>query len=161
MERRCSAVTAPDPAPVDLPLIQGERANANSLEFEIETERACYKPGEEVRGRVAVTPREPVERKALVAGWFQRIQDSHPVEKTPGSPTEEYTRPMVTFAKDVQLVQGQRAEFPFALTLPTDVDPSTEAVHSSISWFVQIKVEFAGATGAIERAQRGIVVYTA
>lgn len=154
-------VAAPDPAPVDLPLIQGERAIANSLEFEIETERGCYRPGEEVRGFVAVTPREPVERKALVAGWFQQMQDSHPVEKTPAMATEAFIRPMVTFAKDVQLVQGQRAEFPFALTLPADVDPTTEAVHSSIGWFVQIKVEFAGATGAIERAQRGIVVYTA
>jgi hypothetical protein len=156
-------IAAPDPAPssTDLPLIQGERAIANSLEFEIETERGCYKPGEEVRGFVAVTPREPVDRKALVAGWFQQMQESHPVEKTPGSATEAFIRPMVTFAKDVQLVQGQRSEFPFALTLPGDVDPTTEAVHSSIRWFVQIKVEFAGATGAIERAQRGIVVYTA
>ncbi|CAM3972955.1 hypothetical protein [Smaragdicoccus niigatensis] len=153
-------IAAPEPKPTDLPLIQGERALANTLHFEIETDRACYKPGEEVRGVVAVTSREPVSRKALVAGWFQRLQASHPVEKTPGSATEEYTRPMVTFAKDVQLRQHQRAEFPFALTLPLDVDPTTEAVNSSIDWFVQIKVEFAGATGGIERAQRGIVVHT-
>lgn len=154
-------VAAPDPVPTDLPLVQGERALASTLAFEIETERACYRPGEEVRGVVAVTSREPVTRKALVAGWFQRLQASHPLEKNPGSTTDEYVRPMVTFAKDVQLVQGQRAEFPFALTLPADVDPTTEAVHSSIDWFVQIKVEFAGATGGIERAQRGIVVHTA
>jgi hypothetical protein len=156
-------VAAPDPvpAPTDLPLIQGGSALANSIDFDIVTERSCYQPGDEVRGVIGVTSREVVTRKALVAGWFQQVQDSHPVEKTPGSATEAFIRPMVTFAKDVQLTAGVRSEFPFALTLPTDVDPTTEAVSSSISWFVQVKVEYAGATGAIERAQRGIIVHTA
>ena len=82
-------VAAPDPAPADLPLVQGERAIANDLVFEIETERACYRPGEEVRGTVAVTPTESVRpqgpgRRLVPAA----IQESHPVEKTPGSPTE-------------------------------------------------------------------------
>ncbi|MFL6107416.1 MAG: hypothetical protein ACJ72L_10665 [Marmoricola sp.] len=156
-------VAAPEPAPAttDLPLVQGESALAHSLEFEIETERGCYRPGEEVRGFVAVTPRDPVDRKALVAGWFQRVEESHPLEKTPGGTTETFTRPMVTFEKDVQLVTGQRSEFAFALTLPSDADPTTEAVHCSVDWFLQIKVEFAGMTGGIERAQRGIIVHTA
>jgi hypothetical protein len=156
-------VAAPDPAPAsaDLPLVQGQSALNNTVTFEVETERACYKPGDEVRGTVAVTPREPVTRKALLALWFRREQDSHPLEKTPGSATEAFTRPMVSIVKDVQLVQGQRVEFPFAATLPADVDPTTEAVHSSISWSVQVKLEFAGATGGIERAERGIVVHTA
>ncbi|HET6153365.1 MAG TPA: hypothetical protein VFE15_10425 [Marmoricola sp.] len=155
------AAPEPQPATTDLPLIQGERAIANSLDFDIVTERSCYKPGEVVRGTVGVTSREIVMKKALVAGWFQRMQESHPVTKTPGEKIDGYTRPMTNIAKDVMLIAGQRSEFPFELTLPADVDPTTEAVHSSIDWFVQIKVEFAGATGAIERAQRGIIVYTA
>ena len=155
-------IGAPDPAPasIDLPLIQKQRAIADSLTFEIETEKGAYRVGEQVRGVIAVTPRETPTRTASVAGWFQRIQESHPLEKNPGSATDAYVRPMTTFAENVQFVGGQRVEFPFALILPTDLDPTTEAVHSSIDWFVQIKVEFSGATGAIERAQRGIVVYT-
>jgi hypothetical protein len=156
-------VAAPDPAPAstDLPLVQGESALNDTVTFEIETERACYRPGDEVRGVVALTPREPVTRKALLALWFRKEQTSHPQEKTPGGTTETFTRPMVSIVKDIQLVQGQRAEFPFTATLPDDVDPTTEAVHSSLSWSVQIKLEFAGATGGIERAERGIVVHTA
>ncbi|RNL80907.1 hypothetical protein [Nocardioides marmorisolisilvae] len=154
---------APDPAPTsaELPLIQGERALANSILFEIETERGTYRPGEEVRGTVAVTPRDPVDRSALLAVWFQQLTDSHPVEKNPTlGPSESFVRPMTSIAKDVRLVQGQRSEFPFALTLPADAMPTLEAVHSSVRWFVQIKVEFSGMTGAIERAERGIVVHT-
>ncbi|MFC3960819.1 hypothetical protein [Nocardia jiangsuensis] len=45
------------------------------------------------------------------------------------------------------------------MTLPKDIDPITESVRSSINWFVRIEVEFSGATGAIERAERGIAVY--
>jgi hypothetical protein len=155
-------IAAPEPAPAsaDMPLIQGERAIANDLEFEVETERACYKPGDEIRGTIAVTPRTFIDRTALFAVWCQRVQESHPVEKNPGSAIESFTRPIVNIVKDVQLVQHQRTEVPFTVTLPNEVDPTTEAVHSSINWFVQVKVEFSGMTGAIERAQRGIVVYT-
>ncbi|MFL6060751.1 MAG: hypothetical protein ACJ72E_05940 [Marmoricola sp.] len=153
-------VAAPDPLP-DLPLVQGQSALNNTVTFEIETERACYRPGEEVRGVVAVTPREPVTRKALLALWFRKEQTSHPVEKNPGQTVEMFTRPMVNIVKDVQLVQGQRVEFPFAATLPDDADPTTGAVHSSLTWWVQVKLEFSGATGGIERAERGIVVHTA
>ncbi|WP_067689049.1 hypothetical protein [Nocardia jejuensis] len=152
----------PDPLPAsaDLPLIQKTRALNSTLDFEITTEKGAYKAGEEVRGVIAVVSPETPGRTALVAGWFQRVQESHPVSKTIGSPTEAFIRPMTTFAKGVQFIAGQRMEFPFALTLPTDLDPTTEAVHSSINWFVQIKVEFSGATGGIERAEKGIVVYT-
>ena len=156
-------VAAPDPAPAptDLPLVQGRSALNNTLLFEIETERACYRPGDEVRGTVAVTPREYSDRTVLVAGWFRSEQASHPVARTPALATEAFTRPMVTIAKDVQLVQHVRTELPFALTLPADVDPTTEAVNSSLAWFLQIKVEYSGMTGGIERAERGIVVHTA
>lgn len=152
----------PDPLPAsaDLPLIQKTRAMASTLDFEILTEKGAYKVGEQVRGVIAVRSPETPKRTALIAGWFQQVQESHPVEKTPGGPTEAFIRPMTTFAKDIQFTAGQRVEFPFTLTLPTDLDPTTEAVHSSINWFIQIKVEFSGATGAIERAERGIVVYT-
>jgi hypothetical protein len=153
-------VAPADPLP-ELRLIQGQSALNNTLTFEIETEKPCYKPGEEVRGTIAVTPKEFVDRTALVAGWFRWEQTSHPVTKNPGKTIEGFTRPMVTFVKDVQLVQHQRAEFPFALTLPADVDPTTEAVHCSVDWYLQVKVEFSGMTGGIERAEREIVVYTA
>lgn len=156
-------VAAPDPAPAstDLRLIQGERAIANTIDFDIVTERSCYRPGDEVRGVIGVNSREIPTRRCLVAIWFQKVQESHPVEKTPGGATESFVRPIVNIAKDVQLTAGVRSEFPFAITLPADADPTTAAVNSSLDWFVQAKVEFAGATGGIERAQREFIVHTA
>ena len=54
-------VAAPDPLP-ELPLVQGTRAIANTLQWDIRTERPCYRPSEEVRGTITLTPREPVRR---------------------------------------------------------------------------------------------------
>ena len=68
---------------------------------------------------------------------------------------------MLTVAKGLALTEGVRIDIPFAITLPADVDPTTEAVHSSLEWSLQARVMFSGATGGVERARRGIVVYTA
>lgn len=157
-------VGAPDPPPADLPLIQGEVAMSNTLAFDIVTERPCYRAGEEVRGSVSVTPRElgrNAGRPAELGVWFMSLRSSHPLEKTPGDTTESFVRPMVTVAKDLALTDGVTVEIPFAVVLSEDVDPTTAAVHSSLDWFVQARISFAGATGGIERARRGIVVYTA
>lgn len=157
-------VAAPEPTPDrhDLPLVQGERASANSIAFDVTTERTCYRPGDQVRGVLGLTAREPVTRTALVAAWFQKLHLSHPLDKQPpAQPSESFTpRPMIDIAKDVQLVAEQRVELPFVLPLPAGIDPTTEAVHSSLTWNIEFKVEFSGLTGAIERAQLPIVVHT-
>lgn len=154
-------VAAPDPPPADLPLIQGESALSDLVAFDVTTERPCYRAGEPVRGVVTLTPRRAVTRTAELGVWFMRVQRSHPLERTPAEATEAFTRPMVTVAKDLQLVEGVTTAVPFSVTLPADADPTTEAVHCSLDWFVQVRLSFAGATGGIERARRGIVVHTA
>lgn len=158
-------VAAPDPAPerADLPLVQGERRTADSVLFDIAAERTCYLPGSEVRGVLGLTSRDPVARTALVAAWFQELLDSHPLEKVPptGASEAHLPRPMIPVAKGVSLVQGRRVELPFTLPLPTGIDPTTDAVHSSLRWNVEFKVEFSGLTGEIVRARLPIVVHTA
>ncbi len=152
-------VAAPDPVP-ELPLIQGTSALFNSLEWDIRTERPCYRPGEEVRGTIVLTPREPV-RKGNLALTFARMRLSHPLTRTPGTETESFTRPYVEIADGLELTPGFATELPFAAVLPADVDPTTEAVHSSLEWYVQPSVMFEGLTGGVESARRGIVVFTA
>lgn len=152
-------VAAPDPAPV-LPLIQGTRVLFNTLEWDIRTERPCYRPGEEVRGTIVLTPREPV-RKGNLALTFVRTRLSHPLTRTPGSETESFTRPYVEIVEELVLTPGVATEVPFTAVLPAEVDPTTEAVHSSLEWYVEPRVMFEGLTGGVESARRGIVVYTA
>jgi hypothetical protein len=93
--------------------------------------------------------------------YFRFNRLSHPLERAPGDTTEGQTRPTIKVAEDLRFVQGQTTEIPFAITVPADVDPTTEAVHSSLEWFVEAQVSYAGMTGGIERARRGIVIYGA
>ncbi|MET3960722.1 hypothetical protein ABIE44_000656 [Marmoricola sp. OAE513] len=157
-----SAAPDPVPAPEDMELVQGERSFTNSVLFDVTTDRSAYRAGETIHGTIGLTAREPITRTALVAAWFRKVQTSHPLDKQPPlQPNESFTpRPMISIARDVMLVQGQRVEFPFLLPIPADVDPTSEAVHASLDWEIQFKVEFSGMTGAIERAQKKVIFYT-
>jgi hypothetical protein len=52
--------------------------------------------------------------------------------------------------------------FPFEIPLPADAAPTAAAVHSSINWFVQARMMYAGFTAhTLERVRRPIVVVNA
>ena len=154
-------IAAPEPPLPVLELIQGESAIANDLLFDIRTERPTHRPGEEVRGEIVVTPRAPMTRTAKVGVRFARRQLSHPLERAAGDTTLSEIRPTTTVAEDISFVEGETTTIAFGVTLPPDADPTTEAVHSSLDWYVVAEVNFSGMTGAIERARRGIIVHTA
>ena len=154
-------VAAPDPPPAELPLIQGTRAISNSIEWDITTERTCYRPGDVVTGTISLTPREPVTRTGELAVYFMTVFTSHPLERTPAVDTETQTRPPIRVAEDLQLREGETTTLPFSVTLPAEVDPTTEAVHSSVDVFLLARIMFSGLTGGVESARRGIVVFTA
>ncbi|VXC44335.1 hypothetical protein [Aeromicrobium sp. 9AM] len=154
-------VPAPDPLPTESRLVQGERAMANSIHFDIVTDSLAYRAGDVVRGTISVTPTEPVSKSATADVRFYRPQVSHPLEKPPSPVIEWFSRPHVTVAKDLMLAQGVTTEIPFELTLPADASPTVEAVHNSIQWWVMATITYAGLTGAIERARREIFVHNA
>lgn len=153
-------IAAPDPPPTEMPLLQGERAMFNTIEWDITTDRTCYRVGDTVKGEISMTPREPIDRTAELAVYFVTLYTSHPLERTPGSDTDSQTRPPVKIAKDLQLTQGETTTLPYEIVIPSEVDPTTEAVHSSLDVFVHARVMFSGATGGVESAKRGIVVHT-
>lgn len=154
-------VAAPDPPPAELPLVQGTKAIANTIEWDITTERTCYRPGDVVTGTISMTPREPVTRTGELAVYFMTIFTSHPLERTPAGDTETQTRPPIKVAEDLQLRHGETTTLPFSVTLPDEVDPTTEAVHSSVDVSLLARIMFSGMTGGVESARRGIVVHTA
>ena len=153
-------VPAPDPAPAEMPLIQGTRAMFNTIEWDISTERMCYRPGDLVAGTIAMTLREPVTRTGELAIYFMTVFTSHPLERTPGSDTESQTRPPSKVAEGLRLTHGETTIVPFSVTLPAEVDPTTEAVHSSLDVYLLARIMFSGVTGGVESARRGIVVHT-
>jgi hypothetical protein len=154
-------VAAPDPQPADMPLIQGTRALHNSIAWDIATERTCYRPGDVIAGTIALTPREPITRTGELAVYFMTVFTSHPLERTPALDTETQTRPPIMIAEDLRLREGETTTLPFSVTLPDEVDPTTEAVHSSVDVFLLARIMFSGLTGGVESARRGIVVHTA
>lgn len=150
----------PEPPPAELPLVPGNRIGGNELDFDITTERTCYRPGETVSGVVRLTAVKDLSKRGELAISFVRHRLSHPLEKTPGSETEAFTRPHLVVAKDIVFNNGVTVELPFSAVLPEGSDPTTEAVHSSLQWYVYGRVMFEGLTGGVESARRGIVVHT-
>ncbi|MEO6605309.1 MAG: hypothetical protein ABIN55_06820 [Aeromicrobium sp.] len=151
----------PDEVPTETRLVQGERAIANDIVFDLRTEKVAYRLGEEVRGTISVTPRSAVTKSAKADIRFYRPQVSHPLERKPAPHIEWFTRPHITIAEDLALAQGVTTELPFAVRLPDEGEPSLEAVHNSIEWWVVATITFAGMTGAIEKVRREIFVYNA
>ena len=149
----------PDPLPTESRLVQGERAMANSIRFDLVTDRLAYRFGDEVRGTISVTPTEPVTKSATADIRFYRPQISHPLERNPSPVIEWFTRPHVKVAEDLALAQGVTTEIPFAVRLPDEGAPTLEAVHNSVQWWVVATITFAGMTGAIEKVRREITVY--
>lgn len=151
----------PEPLPTETRLVQGERAIANTIHFDVVTDALAYRAGSLVRGTIRATSTEPVTKSATADVRFLRPQVSHPLERPPAPDIEWFSRPHVTVAEDLMLAQGVTTEIPFELALPDDASPTVEAVHSSLEWWVVATITFAGLTGGIERARREIVVYSA
>lgn len=151
---------APDPLPTELRLVQGEFAITTTVDFDLVTDAPAYRAGSPVRGTISVTPTEHVTRSASANVRLMRAQVSHPLKRNPAPRTESFIRPHVTVADDLALVQGVTTEIPFEIMLPADADPTTEAVHNTLEWWLVATVAYAGLTGGIEKARREIVVHT-
>jgi len=150
---------APDPLPTKTRFVEHESALASSVDFAITLDALAYRAGGVVKGTISATPGEPVTKSAKADVRFLRHQISHPLERRPSPRIEWFSRPHVTVAENLALQQGVTTDIPFELTLPADADPTTEAVHNSLEWWVVATVTYAGMTGAIEKARREIVVY--
>lgn len=144
----------PDEPPQDLAI---ERLMGHSCDIVVETERPWYRAGEQLRGTVTLTPHSDVP-EADLAVFLQRFRASHPVERTPGNGnTLDGTR--VQLDKHLVLEDGVPTTVPFTIDIPADADPTSEAVHSSLSWFVQARVLYKGFSSHVpERVRRQFVM---
>jgi hypothetical protein len=119
-----------------------------------------YRAGETISGQITLTPQLDLPDGDLAVSW-QRQRQSHPLVKSP-SPVGELDGRIVPLGKRIPLRAGAPVVFPFALPLPPDAAPTATAVHSSLSWFVQARMYYAGFTShSTERVRRPIVVVNA
>jgi len=119
-----------------------------------------HRAGETITGQVTLTPTMDLPDGDLAVSW-QRDRESHPLTRAPG-PGTELDGPIVTLGKRIPLRAGVPVVLPFEIPLPADAAPTAAAVHSSINWFVQARMMYAGFTGhMLERVRRPIVVVNA
>jgi hypothetical protein len=119
-----------------------------------------YRAGETIAGRVTLTPTMDLPNGDLAVSW-QRERDSHPLTRT-ASLGGQLDGRVVTLGKKIPLRAGVPVVLPFEIPLPADAPPTAAAVHSSINWFVQARMMYAGFTAhQLERVRRPIVVVSA
>ncbi len=121
---------------------------------------AVYRAGETILGQVTLTPTMDLPDGDLAVSW-QRERESHPLTRTPG-PGDQLDGRIVVLDKQIALRGDVPVTLPFEIPLPPDAPPTAAAVHSSLDWFVQAQMTYAGFTGHLpERVRRPIVVVNA
>jgi hypothetical protein len=116
--------------------------------------------GESIAGHAVLTPTIDLPDGDLAVSWQQR-RVSHPLTRDP-SPGGSLDGGIIQLDKRIPLRAGVPVTVPFEIPLPTDAPPTCAAVHSSMDWFVQARMLYAGFnTHMPERVVRPIVVVNA
>jgi hypothetical protein len=119
-----------------------------------------WRAGDTITGHVNLMPTSDLPDGDLAVSW-QRDRESHPLTRAPG-PGGQLDGRVVTLGKRIPLRAGVPVALPFEIPLPADAAPTAAAVHSSINWFVQARMMYAGFTGhMLERVRRPILVVNA
>jgi hypothetical protein len=128
--------------------------------IDITLSKPVWRAGETITGEATLTPTMDLPDGDLAVSW-QRDRESHPLTRAPG-PGGQLDGRIVQLGKRIQLRAGLPVVLPFEIPLPADAPPTAAAVHSSINWFVQARLMYAGFTGhQLERVRRPIVVVNA
>jgi len=119
-----------------------------------------YRAGDTIAGQVTLTPTMDLPDGDLAVSW-QRERESHPLTRT-ASPGGQLDGRVVTLGKRIPLRANVPVVLPFEIPLPADAPPTAAAVHSSMNWFVQARMMYAGFNAhQLERVRRPIVVVSA
>jgi hypothetical protein len=136
-----TVVAGVDDAPADIGALEQVTGSAASR-LDIELSRKVFRAGETIEGAVVVTPSRDLPAGDVRVRW-QRQRDSHPRTRTPGF-DEVVNGRTLQLEKDVTLREGTPIRLPFQTELPVDAPPTASAVNSSMRWFVNATMFYAG-----------------
>jgi hypothetical protein len=136
-----TVVTGVDDAPADIGVLEQVTGSAASR-LDIELPRAVFRAGETIEGAVVVTPSRDLPVGDVRVSW-QWQRDSHPRTRTPGF-DEVVDGRTLQLGKHVTLREGTPVLLPFQTELPVDAAPTASAVNSSMRWFVNATMYYAG-----------------
>jgi hypothetical protein len=135
-------------------------AGAAETVIDITLSSPVWRAGENITGQVTLTPTIDLPTGDLAVSW-QRDRESHPLTRNPG-PGQQMDGRIVQLGKKIPLQAGVPVVIPFEIPLPADATPTAAAVHSSIDWFVQARMMYAGFNSHVmERVRRPITVINA
>lgn len=113
--------------------------------------------GEVIRGHLILTPDKDLPDGDLGVCW-QKHRESHPLQRTP-APGGVIDGPIISVDKRIQLRAGEVIRLPFEIPFPADAPPTATAVNSSMTWFIQARMFYAGFNShTLERVVKPIVV---
>jgi hypothetical protein len=113
--------------------------------------------GEVIRGHLILTPDRDLPDGDLGVCW-QKHRESHPLQRTP-APGGVIDGPIISVDKRIQLRAGEVIRLPFEIPLPADAPPTATAVNSSMTWFIQARMFYAGFNShMLEQVVKPIVV---
>ncbi|WP_428340172.1 hypothetical protein [Mycobacterium sp.] len=154
-----SVVTGVNDAPNDVGVLEQVTGGAASR-LDIELPRAVFRAGETIKGAVIVTPSQILPPGDVRVRW-QWQRDSHPRTRTPGF-DEVASGRTVQLEKHLVLREGTPVRLPFQTELPVDAAPSASAVNSSMRWFVNATMCYAGfSSPGTESVRQPITVVSA
>jgi hypothetical protein len=128
--------------------------------IDITLSKPVWRAGETITGQATLTPTMNLPDGELAVSW-QRKRESHPLTRAP-APGGQLDGRIVQLGKRIPLRAGAPVVLPFEIPLPADAPPTAAAVHSSIDWFVQARLMYAGLNALVlERVRRPIIVVNA
>jgi hypothetical protein len=136
-----TVVTGVHDAPADVGVPE-QVTGSGASRLDIELPRAVFRAGETIEGAVVVTPSRDLPVGDVRVRW-QRQRDSHPRTRTPGF-DEVVNGRTLQLEKHVTLHEGTPVRLPFQTELPADAPPTACAVNSSMRWFVNATMFYAG-----------------
>lgn len=138
-----TVVTGPGDAPTDIGQLERVSGSAAS-QLDIALSRLVFRAGETIDGEVIVTPTRDLPNGDVRVN-LQRQRYSHPRTRTPG-PGEITDGRTVQLDQRTTLRDGVPVRLPFQVAVPADAAPTASAVNSSLGWFVQARMYYAGFT---------------
>jgi len=154
-----TVVTGIDDAPTDIGAPE-QVTGSVAARLDIDLSRLVFRAGETIEGDVLITPSRDLPDGDVRVKW-QGQRDSHPLTRTPGF-DEIVSGRTVQLERRLTLREGAQVRLPFQLELPPDAAPTASAVHSSMRWFVNATMFYAGFAGpGTESVRRPIAVVSA
>jgi hypothetical protein len=98
--------------------------------------------GDVIRGQLIITPTRDLPDGDLAVCW-QRHRESHPLQRPP-APGGAIDGPIIEMDKRLRLRAGDVIELPFEIPLPAAAPPTATAVNSSMTWYLQARMLYAG-----------------